>query len=359
MPAARGDRIAGTAERPVIVMWRSNGTALAMGAAFVDRFVGRFVGAIQASDTTWQLADAEERVLAGAREPAPRAALSRAIAGGGSAWTLRVWPADPSAGLGGRRLWLYAAVIAMLAFLWGATYLMTRTIRREANVARLQSEFVAAVSHEFRSPLTTMRQMAEMLDAERVPTEARRRQYYQVLVSETGRLQRLVETLLDFGRMEAGNDRYHFRPVDLSTLIASTVADMHAGGANRETQIVNAAGPLAVHADEDALGLALRNLIDNAIKYSPAGTTVSVRTRTDGARVAIDVIDQGPGIPVEEQSAIFTKFVRGRTATEGRVPGTGVGLAIVQRIAHAHGGDVQLASELGRGSTFTLWLPSV
>ena len=97
---------------------------------------------------------------------------------------------------------------------------MARAIRREAAVARLQSDFVAAVSHEFRSPLTTVRQMAEMLELERVPTEERRhKSYYRVLAGEAARLQRLVETLLNFGRMEAGAERYRFADLDAAALV--------------------------------------------------------------------------------------------------------------------------------------------
>jgi signal transduction histidine kinase len=249
---------------------------------------------------------------------------------------------------------------AMLLFVWGATYLMVRVIRREADVARLQSDFVAAVSHEFRSPLTTMRQMAEMLDADRVPADSRRRQYYRVLVRETGRLQRLVETILDFGRMEAGTATYRFADLDAAALVESAVGDVRTQSSTNDRciEIQAPADAAVLCGDADALRLALRNLIDNAVKYSSPDTPIRVRWGQDRDRVAIDVVDEGVGIAAEEQTAIFRTFVRGRAAEGGRVSGTGVGLAMVQRIVAAHGGDVRLRSETGRGSTFTLVLPA-
>ena len=117
-------------------------------------------------------------------------------------------------------------MFAVLVLLSGATYMMARAIRREAHVARLQSDFVAAVSHEFRSPLTTIRQMAEMLEMGRLQDESRRRQYYRMLAAEAGRLQRLVETLLNFGRMEAGVERYRLVEADAVRVVRTVVSEL-------------------------------------------------------------------------------------------------------------------------------------
>jgi signal transduction histidine kinase len=249
---------------------------------------------------------------------------------------------------------------ATVIFVWAAAYFMARAIRREAAVARLQSDFVAAVSHEFRSPLTTVRQMAEMLDEDRVPTEERRHKYYQVLASEAARLQRLVETLLNFGRIESGAARYRFVNVDTAALVREVVDEIAPQARESGKAIeVDGAESMTVHADHDALSLALRNLIDNAIKYSPGQHTVWVRCRKDLDRAAICVVDCGVGVPRSEQRSIFDKFVRGRAAIERNIKGTGVGLSMVQQIVTAHGGEIHLESEPGRGSTFTLLLPSV
>ena len=264
-------------------------------------------------------------------------------------------------GAPGSRAIVLAMMGAMLAFVWGASYFMARAILREAAVARLQSDFVAAVSHEFRSPLTAVRQMADMLDADRVPTDERRHKYYKLLAGEAARLQRLVETLLNFGSMEAGAQRYRFVDLDPAALVREVVDDIEpqARESGKAIEIDGADGDLRVRADQAALSVALRNLIDNAIKYSPGERTVWVRWRKDHDRAAICVIDRGVGIPTSEQRTIFGKFVRGRAAIEANIKGTGVGLAMVQHIVTAHGGEIRLESEPGHGSTFTLLLPGV
>jgi signal transduction histidine kinase len=288
--------------------------------------------------------------------------VARIIGNAEYPWTLHVGGASPNAGnAGGNRRLLLAMMAAVLVFVWGATYVMARAIRREAAVARLQSDFVAAVSHEFRSPLTTMRQMAEMLEMNRLPSEERRQQYYGVLAGEAARLQRLVETLLNFGRMEAGAERFTFTDIDAAALVRDVVRDIEPQARHAGTQIEmgDPAADIHVLADQSALALALRNVIDNAIKYSPRQSTVSVELKKENDRAAISVIDRGTGIPPGEQQVIFQKFVRGRAAIDANVKGTGVGLSMVQHIVRAHGGEIRVDSEVGRGSTFTILLPEV
>jgi signal transduction histidine kinase len=356
---ARGQRVAGRshpAASSVLVLWRSNGSVSAALAAPADRFF-EVPAAVPAA---WQLIDPEGHVISG-QATAPARSLVRIIGNSDYPWTLHTWM-DPAALAGARsgRTILLAMMGAMLVFVWGASYFMARAIRREATVARLQSDFVAAVSHEFRSPLTAVRQMAEMLDADRVPTDGRRHQYYRLLAAEAARLQRLVETLLNFGRMEAGAARYRFVDLDAATLVREVVDDIQPA-AHESGKAIDIDGPaddIRVRADQSALSVALRNLIDNAIKYSPGEPTVWVRWRKDQDYAAICVVDRGVGIPRSEQQSIFGKFVRGRAALEANIKGTGIGLAIVQQIVTAHGGEVRVESEPGRGSTFTLLLPA-
>jgi signal transduction histidine kinase len=351
----RGQLIAAGNGHPVMLIWRANDETVAMGAAFVDAFVGN-------NDVAaWQLRDADDRLLAGAGTPGAGAPINRIISGGGAAWTLRVFSSTASPAMaGGRRRVILGALAAMLGVVWGATYLMARAIRREADVSRLQTDFVAAVSHEFRSPLTTLRQMTEMLHGGRVLDESRRQQYYGVLVSETARLQRLVETLLNFGGMESGASPYRLADLDVAAVVDAAVADVRSQMGAGRTRIEldgRSAAPVRVHGDPDALRLALRNLLDNAVKYSPETSTVRVSWRAHDQAVAIEVADQGRGIEPDEQTRIFRKFVRGRAAAESRVPGTGIGLAMVRGIASAHGGDIRLRSRPGHGSVFTLVVP--
>jgi signal transduction histidine kinase len=350
---ARGQRVVGNASRSVLVMWRASGSTIAMMAAFVDGFLPA-----GPRDVIWHLADPAGKWIAGERSVPSGAIAPRVVGDSEYAWMLHVGSASPAAAGRTSELTLIAMMAAMLVFLWGAMYVMARAIRREAAVARLQSDFVAAVSHEFRSPLTTIRQMAEMLEMNRVASDERRHAYYGVLRGEASRLQRLVETLLNFGRMEAGAARYRLEERDLAALVQGVVHEMQAAAREAGKRVV-ASGPdgVLVQADAHALALAIRNLIDNAVKYSPGESEIRVEWREDGGRARVHVIDCGIGVPRGEQQAIFDKFVRGQSAIDSNVAGTGVGLAMVRQILRAHGGDVEVESEFGRGSTFTLVLP--
>jgi signal transduction histidine kinase len=244
----------------------------------------------------------------------------------------------------------------VILFLWGTVYFMARAIRREAKVSRLQSDFVAAVSHEFRTPLTTVRQLSEMLEMDQVPSEERRRRYYGTLAKESRRLQRLVETLLNFGKMEAGAEHYRMEKLEVSELIGRAMREVSGedNGAAGRVRITGAEHRLQLLGDADALTVALRNLLENGLKYSPVSETVEVKWDHQDGRVAISVVDHGPGIPKDEHELVFQKFVRGRCAIEASVKGTGLGLAMARHILSAHGGEIRLESELGRGSTFTI-----
>lgn len=353
--SGRGHRVIKTDRGAVLVLWRSSGNRTALLSAFADRFFS----ATAPEGLVWRLGDAGGQAIAG-ETAAPLQSAARILGNSEYPWTVHTWTAS-SQPLGDTRSSqiLLAMMAAMLVFVWGASYFIARAIRREAEVARLQSDFVAAVSHEFRSPLTTVRQMAEMLETDRLPSEDRRRKYYRVIASEAARLQRLVETLLNFGRMEAGATHYHFIGVDAATLVRNVVHEIEPQA--RETgRLIEMSGPdaeIRLRGDAGALALALRNLIDNALKYSPNDSTVQVQWKRENDRAAICVVDRGVGIPQAEQQAIFRKFVRGRAAIDANIKGTGVGLSMVQEIVLAHGGEIRLDSEIRRGSAFTLMLP--
>jgi signal transduction histidine kinase len=354
--AGRRQHVVKTDRGAVLVLWRSSGDRTALLAAFANEFFSA-----PASDgLAWRLVDAGGEVIVGSSAAHLQSAV-RILGSSEYPWTVHTWStaSRPLGHTGSSRTILLAMMTAMLVFVWGASYFIARAIRREAEVARLQSDFVAAVSHEFRSPLTTVRQMAEMLETDRLPSEERRRKYYRVISSEAGRLQRLVETLLNFGRMEAGAAHYRFAGVDAAALVRNVVQEIEpqAREAGRHIEVSGPDAEIRLRGDAGALGLALRNLIDNAIKYSPNDSTVHVQWRRENNRAAICVVDRGVGIPQAEQRAIFRKFVRGRSAIDANIKGTGVGLSMVQEIVLAHGGEVRLDSEIKRGSAFTLVIP--
>ena len=255
-----------------------------------------------------------------------------------------------------RLLMLAFAVVALvLAAGW---YFILRAMSRELRVSRLQSEFVAAVSHEFRSPLTSLSHIAELLATDRLPSDDLRRTSYDVLVRETNRLQRLVEGLLDFGRFEAGAAALRLETVDVSALVRMTVADFQARASadGYVVELASADEPVLARIDREAISRAVWNLLDNAVKYSPQCRTVWVAIERLDDHVSIMVRDHGLGIPIHEQREIFDRFVRGAESTARRIKGTGIGLAMVRQIVRAHGGEIRVTSEPGEGSTFTFAL---
>jgi len=246
-------------------------------------------------------------------------------------------------------------------FLAGGSYFLWRVIRSELAVARAQTEFVAAVSHEFRTPLASLRHVTELMQEDDDVPPDRRRSFYQSLGRNTMRLQRLVESLLSFGRIEAGAHAWRFEEMPVRDFVEHVVAEARCDRAadGREIRLdVDRALP-GVRADREVLASALWNLIENALKYSPPGAPVIVSARAAGTGVAIGVQDEGPGIPASEQQRIFEQFVRGADAVTGSTRGVGIGLALVRTIAEGHGGTVTLRSAPGEGSTFTMTLPAI
>jgi signal transduction histidine kinase len=278
-------------------------------------------------------------------------------------WTLQVASLNPPgdrAPFENRRQLYLAGLVLLLAVIAAGSYFIGRSVTRELAVARLQSDFVAAVSHEFRTPLTSLRQVTELLSDGRQSDPSRLSSYYQTQTRAADRLQRLVESLLDFGKMEAGAKLYRMQIIDICDWLRTTIQEMQSDDALGQYHIelqCESDGLGRVNADPEALARALRNLIDNAVKYSPDCRTVWVSLTRQDNRLAIRVRDRGIGIPANERKQIFRKFVRGAAAKTNGIKGTGVGLAMVQQIVLAHGGEVQLESQSGLGSTFTILLP--
>jgi len=349
-------RISGSPATVVSVADADTPVAFVALQSFVDReWLARAVPAADRQRFRLVLQDPLVRSVAatGARRNAAETGLP---------WTVTLVDEDQAAEtayLDARRSLWVAGLVTLGVLFMGGGYLVTRVVGRELAVARLQSDFVAAVSHEFRTPLTSMRQLTEILTDGRVAAEERRLDYYRALGRQTDRLQRLVENLLDFGRMEAGTSPYRLEPLDACALVRTVIDDFghDAAGRGVHVDLEMAEGAAIVAGDRDALTNALWNLLDNAVKYSPDCPTVWVTVERSAGRLLIRVRDRGLGIPREEQRTIFDRFVRGtRARTEG-IKGTGIGLAMVRHIVRAHGGEVDVDSAPGTGSTFTIGLP--
>jgi signal transduction histidine kinase len=359
----RGRRSAWIDDRSVLLLWNGSPDTLLAFAASPRYIDAQWQRLWTDQRTRLTLVDGDGHRVLGGTGAANGQEAARIATDTKLPWTLRVASAALDSELGGiaRRRRLLLTSLGLVAFLvLTGSYFVARAIQKELAVARLQSDFVSAVSHEFRTPLTSMRHMTELLKDGQIASDDRRQQYYDVLAHETDRLHRFVETLLNFGRMDAGAEQYRFEQEEPASLVQQIVDEFRSDRASlgRRIDVIPNGGLPPVWIDREAFARALWNLLENAAKYSAEDTPIDVELGSDGQRIAISVRDRGPGIPAAEHQRIFQKFVRGAETRASGVKGTGVGLAIVSHVVRAHGGDVRLTSAVGRGSTFTMLIPT-
>lgn len=231
-------------------------------------------------------------------------------------------------------------------------------VRREANVSRLQSDFVSKVSHELRTPLTSIRLFTETLSLRR-NDEKTQAQCIASLEKETRRLQELIDRLLDWGRMESGRREYRKTATDVRSIVQSAADAFEAMRVKQDIDFDVTLPPesTTVYADRGALSDALLNLLTNAAKYGGSPCKIQVECAESARAVYISVKDNGEGIPVTEHKRIFQKFYRMDDRFSRTQEGSGLGLAIVNHVMKAHAGRVDIQSRPGGGSTFSLVLP--
>ena len=248
-------------------------------------------------------------------------------------------------------------VVLLVSCLIAGAVLALVFLRREANLSRLQLDFVSKVSHELRTPLTSIRMFVETLRYEREQKNVET--CLDVLQQETERLSARIERLLDWGRMEAGRRVYQLRPDRIPEIINDSIDHFRSAtvGQSRVVQLEVEDDLPQIDADREALVDALVNLLTNAHKSSPPDKPISVRAFRDRGGLHIAVADQGIGIERREHHRVFEKFYRSDDRLSRSIEGSGLGLSIVQHVAHAHGGKVTLRSTVGHGSVFTLSLP--
>lgn len=249
-------------------------------------------------------------------------------------------------------------VFGLLLATGGLVAVVILQVRREAELSRLRADFVSSVSHELRTPLAQIRMFAETLALGRVRSEEEERRSFDILVQEARRLSAQVDNVLLFSRTERGALSGTPRPLDARELLDDLVAGFRPlAEASDVTVVVEAPAGLTVRADESLLRQAVLNLLDNAVKYGPRGQTVRVGCRsTAGGRVEVWVADEGPGIPAESRTTIWDPYVRLDAHRETHATGSGIGLAVVRKVAEHHGGGVRVESNGGRGARFVLEL---
>ena len=232
---------------------------------------------------------------------------------------------------------------------------------REANerlreLDHLKDEFIASVSHELRTPLASIIGYVELLEDEHArgpETE----HFLQVVGRNAHRLHRLVADVLLLSGIQSGTMTMEFRPTDLGEVAASAVDEMRHEADRKQITVTLSAAPVACVADPGRVSQLLTNLISNALKFTPQGGSVWVKTGTEGDMAVLSVADTGRGIPQADMTSIFERFFRSQAAALEAIPGTGLGLTIAKAIVDAHGGSITVESVEGQGSVFTAYLP--
>lgn len=257
------------------------------------------------------------------------------------------------------KVFLYLVLLLLVTLFVGA-FAVVRGLRRESRLANLKTSFVSSVSHELRTPLTAIRMFSEILEeSEERSSPTERKEYLQTIRRECDRLQRLIDQVLDFARSERRTRKYRFEFEEIGSLVRSVAEDFRAQAEADGFEYVVEIDPHLpeLRVDRDAIRQMLLNLLANAVQYSETDRSITVRAFRESDRIGVQVEDRGIGIESHERDRIFEDFYRGDSRLSGRHGGVGLGLALVRRIAEAHHAQVQVSSQSGQGSTFTVWLP--
>jgi signal transduction histidine kinase len=257
---------------------------------------------------------------------------------------------------------LLVGIFAAAALSLGlGSLLVLRMVRAEVRVAKVKADFVSAVSHDLKTPLTSIRMFVETLREGRARTEEERGECLEVIDREAGRLERMVNRVLEFSRIEAGVRKVRLDPADPAAVVGEAAqvfrGRLREGGCDFRVEIAD--GIPAVALDRDAVTQALLELLENALKHGPAsGNRILLRALPGPSRgVRIEVEDGGPGIPQGEREAVFREFHRVERPGIEAAGGTGLGLALVRKLVEAHGGEVRAGAGREGGALFTVDLP--
>ncbi len=258
----------------------------------------------------------------------------------------------------GSGIYLLIFILIALFMLLGFAFTIY-TLNIELRLNKLKSDFISNVSHELKSPLTSIRMMTEMLHHNRVQTEERKSAYYSAMLEESEHLSHLIDNILDFSRMEDDRKKYDFTDLDLDELLRkfleSTRESLPDPGFDIHYSCTEKVQ--AIKADKDAILQVFYNLVDNAIKFSGTSRQIDISLSSGNNELLFCVKDYGIGIPVKDQEKIFDRFYRSDEPQRMGIRGSGIGLTIVKRITEAHNGYLTLESKPGEGSTFCVHLP--
>lgn len=257
------------------------------------------------------------------------------------------------------RLTIGLLVAALLLAVGIGGWLIVLDLRRQLALARQKTDFVSNVSHELKTPLTSIRMFSELLAENRVADPEKQRSYLHIIGAETARLTRLINNVLDFSRMERGEKKYDFQPVDLRLFLEEIVESYrpHLEANGFTLDLAASPDPLIVQADRDALSQIILNLLSNAEKYVDQRKEIRVETGTDASAVEIRILDRGLGIPAGCEEKIFQQFFRAHDSLSSGIQGSGLGLTLARQIIRAHGGEISCRPREQGGTCFIVRLP--
>jgi signal transduction histidine kinase len=255
-------------------------------------------------------------------------------------------------------IFIYIFLLIVIGLVLGLFFTL-QIINKELLLSKMKSDFISTVSHEFKSPLTSIRQMSEMLFNDRIKTNSRKKEYYSVMLEQSERLSHLIDNILDFSKIEEGKKAFRFEKTNLTELIDRVKSVFQKSVANEGFSVFSSVPETLPEPviDKEAIQQVLYNLLDNAYKYSGNSKNIEIIVESTPASVKISVKDFGIGIQREDQHKIFDRFFRGGNELTRPVKGSGIGLTIVKKIIEAHRGTITLDSTPGKGSTFQVTLP--
>lgn len=250
-------------------------------------------------------------------------------------------------------------IVALVLLIGG--WVIFKNIKKEIELAQIKTDFVSNVSHELRTPLSLISMFSETLELDRVKSEEKKKEYYSIISQETNRLGRIVNSILSFSKMEAGKRQFNMNDAYINDIVETVYQSyqFHLEQKGFKLFLEKDETILILKVDEEAISEALVNLVDNAVKYSDQKKVITVRTGKKENFAFIEVEDEGMGIPQKDQKKIFEKFFRVSSGNVHNVKGSGLGLSIVKNIMDAHHGNIELKSEIGKGSTFRLVFPLI
>lgn len=309
-----------------------------------------------------QVLDDEGDEVSRVREPGPTSTTRSAdLTGPFGRYLVRVTATDKSpAALAQRFVFAQIVFIALMtAVLLGATWVGVHYMVRQIELVRVKSSFVSNVTHELKTPIAVIKLAVETLEMGRFRSPEEEEKYLRTILKESDRLTQLVDNILDFSRLESGQQTLRLTAISVDDLVTNVMESfrLRLEDEKFEWHVDVPEGLPRIHADSIALQHCLLNLLDNAVKYSRDRKEIRVVARARDDMVSIAVGDRGIGIAAEDLPRIFEKFVRVETGLVHTVKGAGLGLSLVDQIVRAHHGRVEVASTPGEGSIFTMLIP--